>query len=133
MFQSLKGILVNFNANGKTWLLRPQKVSIPQRDFGEFQRRFLNGGDRVLVFQSLKGILVNFNALPDETPAGDYLVTVSIPQRDFGEFQHRGGGANPPRDRQFQSLKGILVNFNSRFSLESDLGEAGFNPSKGFW
>ncbi|PPT10693.1 hypothetical protein CKA32_003428 [Geitlerinema sp. FC II] len=38
MFQSLKGILVNFNPAPTTPIAETDKVSIPQRDFGEFQR-----------------------------------------------------------------------------------------------
>ncbi|PPT11342.1 hypothetical protein CKA32_004111 [Geitlerinema sp. FC II] len=37
MFQSLKGILVNFNFINEL-LKSTHTVSIPQRDFGEFQR-----------------------------------------------------------------------------------------------
>ncbi|PPT09090.1 Epoxyqueuosine (oQ) reductase QueG [Geitlerinema sp. FC II] len=63
-------------------------VSIPQRDFGEFQPAV---GDRWLLefwFQSLKGILVNFNSKARSTALGMRFWTA------------------------FQSLKGILVNFN---------------------
>ncbi|PPT11347.1 Epoxyqueuosine (oQ) reductase QueG [Geitlerinema sp. FC II] len=59
-FQSLKGILVNFNSPRWQQLAR-FLVSIPQRDFGEFQLD-------VVVISILK-------------------LDVSIPQRDFGEFQ----------------------------------------------
>ncbi|PPT11346.1 Epoxyqueuosine (oQ) reductase QueG [Geitlerinema sp. FC II] len=60
-------------------------VSIPQRDFGEFQRRSLGVILYVNQFQSLKGILVNFNWFK---PVANFLERqVSIPQRDFGEFQ----------------------------------------------
>ncbi|PPT09159.1 Epoxyqueuosine (oQ) reductase QueG [Geitlerinema sp. FC II] len=79
--------MVNFNLTklgaSQTTLL----VSIPQRDFGEFQQKIgsLDGCDS--MFQSLKGILVNFN----RTQGNDRLDSqpVSIPQRDFGEFQRK--------------------------------------------
>ncbi|PPT11340.1 Epoxyqueuosine (oQ) reductase QueG [Geitlerinema sp. FC II] len=135
MFQSLKGILVNFNfCKSRQFNTLGFCVSIPQRDFGEFQ---LNpepvGIELTLVsipqrdfgeFQRVKGYRVG-----DRTPA------VSIPQRDFGEFQPEQNGVRrvtdevsiPQRDfgefqpsssswsnplQLFQSLKGILVNFN---------------------
>ncbi|PPT09121.1 hypothetical protein CKA32_001430 [Geitlerinema sp. FC II] len=61
-------------------------VSIPQRDFGEFQEyRRLYDKRSEERFQSLKGILVNFKI-----------------ERKFG---------HPYCNRRFQSLKGILVNF----------------------
>ncbi|PPT09094.1 Epoxyqueuosine (oQ) reductase QueG [Geitlerinema sp. FC II] len=61
-FQSLKGILVNFNSTTKT-------------------ATTIEDGE----FQSLKGILVNFNDI--DTPSRVQCFLVSIPQRDFGEFQ----------------------------------------------
>ncbi|PPT09143.1 Epoxyqueuosine (oQ) reductase QueG [Geitlerinema sp. FC II] len=85
MFQSLKGILVNFNEN----------LHLLQRT--------------ALEFQSLKGILVNFNLIT--CPVENIRAGVSIPQRDFGEFQRFGYNQNLFL-LVFQSLKGILVNFN---------------------
>ena len=85
-FQSLKGILVNFNRTGRKGINKRRLVSIPQRDFGEFQRCPSSAvWPRATRFQSLKGILVNFNTLG----LRDEVVRqyVSIPQRDFGEFQ----------------------------------------------
>ena len=135
MFQSLKGILVNFNRAqphlcvlGGAWCFNPSKgfwwistsseqcrrgsviVSIPQRDFGEFQpsrwRRFrLNP----FVFQSLKGILVNFNSSPvllsGAAELFQSLKGILVNFNDSGLIKdiHRF---------PFQSLKGILVNFN---------------------
>ncbi len=58
MFQSLKGILVNFNANEIESLVVLAK------------------------FQSLKGILVNFNATLARNAAAT-SINVSIPERDF--------------------------------------------------
>ncbi|PPT09101.1 Epoxyqueuosine (oQ) reductase QueG [Geitlerinema sp. FC II] len=61
-FQSLKGILVNFNQptiEEASSSVSP--VSIPQRDFGEFQ--------------------------PEPIARIWLAKVVSIPQRDFGEFQ----------------------------------------------
>ncbi|PPT09148.1 Epoxyqueuosine (oQ) reductase QueG [Geitlerinema sp. FC II] len=135
-FQSLKGILVNFNQiTIKERKIMLPCVSIPQRDFGEFQRDIIRSqGIQVVSFQSLKGILVNFNfSRAREIKVCRQLV--SIPQRDFGEFQPEGAGypdcrrfvSIPQRDfgefqrwmeacrwliTEFQSLKGILVNFN---------------------
>ncbi|PPT09102.1 hypothetical protein CKA32_001440 [Geitlerinema sp. FC II] len=57
---------------------------------------------------------------------------VSIPQRDFGEFQPHNRTKWFPSFQKFQSLKGILVNFNfSRGGFRPV--ESCFNPSKGFW
>ncbi|PPT11341.1 Epoxyqueuosine (oQ) reductase QueG [Geitlerinema sp. FC II] len=64
-FQSLKGILVNFNLPTMKILFLKSFVSIPQRDFGEFQRYYTHSDliEKVnTTFQSLKGILVNFNS-----------------------------------------------------------------------
>ncbi|PPT09160.1 hypothetical protein CKA32_001416 [Geitlerinema sp. FC II] len=106
MFQSLKGILVNFNRN-------------------RHHRRKI-----ATLFQSLKGILVNFNR-----PSRTQLPTnpVSIPQRDFGEFQ-RGTGRALKRSRrvsipqrdfgEFQLFHLRSVSYNILYC---------FNPSKGFW
>ncbi|PPT09144.1 Epoxyqueuosine (oQ) reductase QueG [Geitlerinema sp. FC II] len=86
----------------------------------------------------------------------DDRYVVSIPQRDFGEFQHSLANLHPRQMRSFQSLKGILVNFNVvaflfnlrskkfqslkgilvnfNFSCRGKLkNETSFNPSKGFW
>ncbi|PPT09124.1 hypothetical protein CKA32_001392 [Geitlerinema sp. FC II] len=42
--------------------------------------------------------------------------------------------ASPGRNKasEFQSLKGILVNFNSS-TCETRISNESFNPSKGFW
>ncbi len=88
-FQSLKGILVDFNF-GVYVLHFPSQVSIPERDFSWFQQGVLRR--RVL------------------------LARVSIPERDFSWFQHY---RVPALTRwmhfrsMFQSLKGILVDFNT--------------------
>ncbi|PPT09112.1 hypothetical protein CKA32_001432 [Geitlerinema sp. FC II] len=111
------------------------EVSIPQRDFGEFQLesdidtvaseiefQSLKGilvnfnGITTLstvastLFQSLKGILVNFKLAQISTKKYHHRFAVSIPQRDFGEFQV-DTTLPVEQDNQFQSLKGILVNF----------------------
>ncbi|PPT09105.1 Epoxyqueuosine (oQ) reductase QueG [Geitlerinema sp. FC II] len=86
MFQSLKGILVNFNNQYGKLVRVSACVSIPQRDFGEFQRKFARRLQKAKrLFQSLKGILVNFNT--GESSLILPCLLVSIPQRDFGEFQ----------------------------------------------
>ena len=85
MFQSLKGIWVNFDgqeASIKNW---HSQVSIPKRDLGEFRLDSVHPKTRYQEFQSLKGIWVNFDA--------DIQVERS------------------PRSK-FQSLKGIWVNFD---------------------
>ena len=160
-FQSLKGILVNFNW-GK---IKPSSggslVSIPQRDFGEFQRAGTDDGDgerrTVSIPQRDFGEFQQFFWQSSESrikvsiPQRDFgefqrkwswkmptLYLVSIPQRDFGEFQPELAAflglakqpvSIPQRDfgefqrgeieamefiNRFQSLKGILVNFNTK-------------------
>ncbi len=60
-------------------------VSIPDRDFSEFQQLgFFWFYDPFIAFQSLIGILVSFNALAAQQIGALY---VSIPDRDFSEFQ----------------------------------------------
>ena len=87
MFQSLKGIRVNFGSSippvAKT---ASRLVSIPERDSGKFR-----------VSQTRQ--MVGFNQ-------------VSIPERDSGKFRE-DEGYNPefPSPDPFQSLKGIRVNF----------------------
>ncbi|PPT09136.1 Epoxyqueuosine (oQ) reductase QueG [Geitlerinema sp. FC II] len=99
--------MVNFNIDGDLILRSINvEVSIPQRDFGEFQ------------LETGWGFTSN--------------QAVSIPQRDFGEFQLAVKTPVPTLTDSFQSLKGILVNFNGDRLRTGNL-QGCFNPSKGFW
>ena len=114
MFQSLKGILVNFNFTKHVF--RPKEgVSIPQRDFGEFQPSEVCEN----CFPSLVSIPQrDFGEFQLFRPSRQTIKgIVSIPQRDFGEFQPMAVviPANKSETFSFQSLKGILVNFNCLF------------------
>ena len=133
-FQSLKGILVNFNryvlrgysrswgrfnpSKGFWWISTVEFEYVSCYEIGfqslkgilvNFNPAYLYKGDRDWQFQSLKGILVNFNLFPTIKKSAENRV--SIPQRDFGEFQLIIRSWRWTRTR-FQSLKGILVNFN---------------------
>ncbi|PPT09106.1 hypothetical protein CKA32_001394 [Geitlerinema sp. FC II] len=56
--------MVNFNRSRVLHSQLCRAVSIPQRDFGEFQLDALSLEKNLSAFQSLKGILVNFNVEP---------------------------------------------------------------------
>ncbi len=88
-FQSLKGIRVNFGPSLVAFSPSNKlEVSIPERDSGKFRAILINwAGGIYKSFQSLKGIRVNFGGIG---------------------FQNRG------LQNLFQSLKGIRVNFGLR-------------------
>ncbi len=114
------------------------EVSIPERDFSWFQRdRLFECRSSQGQFQSLKGILVDFNYESDtederlsvSIPERDFswfqlwaclsckaqfglYNEVSIPERDFSWFQRCGDLVHVALEARFQSLKGILVDFN---------------------
>ncbi|PPT09116.1 Epoxyqueuosine (oQ) reductase QueG [Geitlerinema sp. FC II] len=86
-----------------------QEVSIPQRDFGEFQRICYGRGREAFHVSIPQRDFGEFQ--PSSMRANIAKTSVSIPQRDFGEFQLKFERIPAQRD-EFQSLKGILVNFN---------------------
>ena len=89
MFQSLIGILADFNADcNPSGCAKEILVSIPHRDFSRFQRSTIRFNYCDIQFQSLIGILADFNG--KQALIIIYLLGIG-----------------------FQSLIGILADFNS--------------------
>ena len=86
-FQSLIGILADFNSAFFVVFKNRYHVSIPHRDFSRFQH--------------------------DEASDRRASWRVSIPHRDFSRFQQFKGGSTAGRHCPFQSLIGILADFNA--------------------
>ena len=64
VFQSLIGIIVDFNFSALALSCKGDKVSIPHRDYSRFQHfkiLYVRAENR---FQSLIGIIVDFNPIP---------------------------------------------------------------------
>ncbi|PPT09120.1 Epoxyqueuosine (oQ) reductase QueG [Geitlerinema sp. FC II] len=108
------------------------RVSIPQRDFGEFQLSRRGDGAQTGWFQSLKGILVNFNAVISP-PLPPSPVPVSIPQRDFGEFQLDNSSKQGQGRLRVSIPQRDFGEFQQARFLRHNHQDERFNPSKGFW
>ena len=106
LFQSLKGIWVNFDQKMRNKCAKPLGVSIPKRDLGEFRPEPDPESEEAVEFQSLKGIWVNFD------PRAIAFCTFFA---------------------RFQSLKGIWVNFDCLNQKRREVDRPLFQSLKGIW
>ena len=108
----------------------PPLVSIPQRDFGEFQPYVCPSGwyPNVSIPQRDFG---EFQQIKKWHRLSRFIV--SIPQRDFGEFQRFTPLHKIMKLNRFNPSKGFWWISTALKILPIRIFGDRFNPSKGFW
>ena len=109
-FQSLIGIIEDFDSTRVSAITRQPLVSIPDRDYRGFRPLYFYYAALIRdMFQSLIGIIEDFDEgiLPNVSPK-----VVSIPDRDYRGFRLPTHAPITGCLIMFQSLIGIIEDFD---------------------